>query len=459
MFRNRKETGGKPVAVKPEASDFRVLLEAIREGGQGSLKRLEEPSGMDPELTAAWNALVESIQEERRSVTLGVNRLMEQVTRMDSVRDMIRSVEKQTESLESMVANSEELNASIEDVSKIAQEVAGHTSDTSRSALQGARNMEKSRDFVVQSFGEISVVNQEMEQVREKTHSINEIIDIVREIADQTNLLALNAAIEAARAGEAGRGFAVVADEVRKLAEHTKESVQQVQTNIQDLQKAIDSSVTRMNSTSGQLDSGKELVEESLAGVLEISESVQSINDTITQVAANTEEQSAVTETFSTGIVQVSGEAELLTENCQKTASLIYETSRNMDALRLGLIRNREHMSDADMISVYKTDHLIWRWKVYNMLMGFEKVDMNAVGNYRECRLGKWYYGIECEKVKHLPAFREMEKPHMDLHGAAKSAAEAYNRGDMNLAWQYLGKMDEASVRVFGLLEKITAQM
>ena len=94
------------------------------------------------------------------------------------------------------------------------------------------------------------------------------------------------------------------------------------------------------------------------------------------------------------------------------------------------------------MIEIYKTDHLLWRWRVYNMLLGNEKVDVNVVGDYKKCRLGMWYYGIECDKFRNHKAFMELEKPHIELHEVAKEAVLAYKRNDIKAAEEGLKKMD-----------------
>lgn len=420
---------------------------------------VDESETGDKDISQAFNDLIDKRAQEKRQTTLSVNQLLSEMTKIDCAREMMKSVENQTDSLHTMVSSSQELSASIEDVANIATQVASSTNDTNKNAQVGLENMEKSMEFVMDSVESVKSINIEMRQVEDKTEAINSIIDIMKGIADQTNLLALNAAIEAARAGEHGKGFAVVAEEVKKLAEDTKESAEQVQTNIVDLRNSIDSSAKGMESTSVQLDEGSSLVIETIENITGISKNIEEINDTISQVAANTEEEAAVTETFTSGVLEVSSESRFLKENCERTAISIYDTSQNLENIRQELIKNRGYMEDSDMIEVYKTDHLMWRWSIYNMLLGYEQVDIDRASDYRGCALGKWYYDIDCNDIKNMPAFKNMEQPHEDLHRAAKDAALAYQRGDIGASERALYEMDEHSQVVFRYLDEIKAKL
>ncbi|MFA5523081.1 MAG: methyl-accepting chemotaxis protein [Tissierellales bacterium] len=436
-----------------------TILLAMAKFIDGKPSYLTEEDVGSIEIAQKWNELIDHIVAEKKQTTMDVNRIVEEITRMDSMRDMIKSADLQRDSLHTMVANSEELTASIEDVTNIIQEAASYTNNTHNNAKTGVTNTEKSIDFVIHSFEEMNAVNTEMGQVKERTSAINQIIDIVKGIADQTNLLALNAAIEAARAGEHGRGFAVVADEVRKLAEHTKVSVEQVQSNIIELQKAIDLSVNRVDSITSTLNTGKVLVNETLTIINNISKSVEELDCTVTQVAANSEQQAAATETFAETIENISNEADFIGKSSQDTGLTIYKLSKKLDDIRLDLLKNKDILEEKDMIDIYKTDHLLWRWRVYNMLLDYEKIDTNVVGDYKNCRLGQWYYNEGCTQFSDVKAFVNMEKYHIDLHSIAKEAVEAYNRRDIARAEENLHRMDECSKVVFDYLDDIKSEI
>jgi methyl-accepting chemotaxis protein len=445
-------------AVKYASSEYihkDILIKVFSDVIQGKATKLDSSEIESIEVVDKWNEMLITLCDSRRKTILDVNSVLQIVTRMDSVRDMIKSVNTQTEALHSMSASSEELSASIEDVSNMSQKVSEHSNEAKQITEIGVKKISDSIEFVKRSFDDIDIINKQMQGVKEKTHTINQIIDIVKGIADQTNLLALNAAIEAARAGEQGRGFAVVADEVKKLAEHTKNSVIDVQKNILELQNDIDLSVKKIINTSQQLDSGKQLVDTSLESINLIDNSIDTVNETIVQVAANTEEQTAVTQLFTSSIMNLSEQADYIDNSCHNTGQAIYDLSKRIDAIRLEIVKDRFCLTDMDMIEIYKTDHLLWRWRVYNMLLGNESIDVNIVGDYKKCRLGKWYYGIECDKYRNQKDFMDLEKPHIELHEVAKEAVLAYQKNDIISADEGLKKMDMCSVKVFAILDKI----
>jgi methyl-accepting chemotaxis protein len=141
--------------------------------------------------------------------------------------------------------------------------------------------------------------------------------------------------------------------------------------------------------------------------------------------------------------------------NCNQVGKKIFEISKDIDKLRIEMVEESSCLDNKDKIDIYKVDHLIWRWKVYNMLLHYEVVDKEKVASYKGCRLGQWYYGIECKDLEHIPAFKSLEKPHIALHEAASKATDAYTRGDLKLANNYLEEMDKHSVEVFRYLDEI----
>jgi len=434
------------------------LIEAIKSIQSGEKVYLDEASLGCGEIAREWNKMVDLLCAERKNTVLGVNNLLEEVTKMDFIKGMVGDVSQQSQSMNSIAASSEEMAATVDDVSIRAQAAATNADKAVLVATEGSKTIAKAFTFVEDSFTSMDSINTQMNGVLDNTKKTGEIVGIIKGIADQTNLLALNAAIEAARAGEQGKGFAVVADEVRKLAEHTKISVMEIQSNIEKLQSDTQGAVTNIENTSQQLMSGKNLVDGSLGAIESMRQAIVSINEDMVQIAANNEEQTATSQEIASEVSTVATGAEKLLRECNDTGKGVFALSQDINNLRVNLLKCNLCLGDQELLELCIADHLLWRWRVYNMLLGYEKIDTHTMGTHHDCRLGKWYYTVGKQAFHDNRIFNEMEKYHADLHSFAKEAAVAYEKKDMKSAEAALTKMDICSKEVISALTSLKSQ-
>lgn len=195
-------------------------------------------------------------------------------------------------------------------------------------AQKGSQVVQQTVQIIEQISQDLNQAALSIDAVSKQSDIIGTIVQTIRGIADQTNLLALNAAIEAARAGEMGRGFAVVADEVRQLAQRTSESTGQIHSLIAKLQQTASTAVQTMEAGHRQAEEGVARVLEADQALVGISEAVANITDMTTQIAAATEEQSAVAEEISRNISNISHLADQTSEQAQNSALLSEELTR-----------------------------------------------------------------------------------------------------------------------------------
>lgn len=283
----------------------------------------------------SFNNMIAKFKQSLHAVSDVTQQLNEVSDKVAHVADSTLKavVEQRTET--DMVASA------MNEMSATVQEVAHHATQTAQ-ASQGADDESKAGVLVAEEaiegikelIAEIESAARVVQQVETDTASISAVLDVIKGIAEQTNLLALNAAIEAARAGEQGRGFAVVADEVRTLASRTQKSTEEIQNMIERLQHGVKNAVGAMAGAQGRATTGSKCVEKASQSLHVIAAEVATINDMNTQIATAAEEQSAVAEEINRNITTISSIADTTSTGATQTAQSSEELVRLTVELR-----------------------------------------------------------------------------------------------------------------------------
>ncbi|WP_293266964.1 methyl-accepting chemotaxis protein [Neptunomonas sp.] len=223
-------------------------------------------------------------------------------------------IEKQRAEVDQIAAAITELAASASEVAQIAITTADSSSEAKGSVDSSAMNLEESTSSIRELSEQISNTSELMDLLAQDSNNISQIVDAIQGISEQTNLLALNAAIEAARAGDSGRGFSVVADEVRNLASKTQQSTGEIQTLIDKLQGRAKNAVHAMKKGNEQSGNCLTLAEEASQHLQHVVTAISEIDNMTTQMASVVEEQRAVTEDITRNIVNISDETNLVSD-------------------------------------------------------------------------------------------------------------------------------------------------
>ena len=224
-------------------------------------------------------------------------------------KESAQGMEKQQSEVVQVATAMNELQSSTAEISRNTSQTADYANRAVATSEQGQSVVTNTLSSIDKASSEIGQVNQMVEQLQQDTGSISMILDVIANITEQTNLLALNAAIEAARAGEQGRGFAVVADEVRVLAQRTQSSAQEIKDTIEVLQTRANDAASAMSSSQTTMQSSVTLAQNAADAISQITVAIGNINDIAIQVASATEQQSAVTEELNANITNISDAA------------------------------------------------------------------------------------------------------------------------------------------------------
>ncbi|AEA66536.1 methyl-accepting chemotaxis protein [Pseudomonas brassicacearum] len=258
------------------------------------------------------------------------------VTQIASAAEQLSAVTEQTSAgVNSQKVETDQVATAMHEMTATVQEVARNAEEASEAAVAADQQAREGEKVVGEAIAQIERLSKEvgnsteaMGHLKRESDKIGSVLDVIKSVAQQTNLLALNAAIEAARAGEAGRGFAVVADEVRSLAQRTQKSTEEIEELILGLQSGTEQVATTLDNSRSLTDSSVELTRRAGGSLENITRTVSAIQSMNQQIAAAAEQQSAVAEEINRSVVNVRDVSEQTASSSEETAASSAELAR-----------------------------------------------------------------------------------------------------------------------------------
>lgn len=366
--------------------------------------------------------------------------------------EMSRGVKEATHRSQTIAAASEELVASVNDIAENSTTVAEEAEEARNTVNDGQTAANQAVEKMESILSAVDEAASRVGKLSDSSQEIGSILGMIEDIAFQTNMLALNASVEAARAGDAGKGFAVVANEVKSLAEQTKSATVNIGERVSELQDEMKGIIKSMESVSS-------IVEEGSGAIRATGENIGSVASRIDQVTLRMQEIANILAQQKTATSEVAEGVGVIAEMNQMTGSQIENTLDVLDDSSDTIIESLDLLAKLALpklvIHLAKSDHVIWKKKLAAMLLGRAQLNPDELADHHTCRLGKWYDNVDDPALLENPAFQQLVDPHRDVHAAGIEAVKLYNAGNLEGALVELRKVHESSQSVLQLLHAL----
>jgi len=419
-----------------------------------------------------------------QQVALGTNEQTDSIAKTSSsveqmgrvIDGVAKGAQEQAKAISRASQTTSRINTAIGQVANNVQSVTRDSAQSASLSRDGAKTVKETINGMEAIRSKVGLTASKVEEMGTRSEEIGAIVETIEDIASQTNLLALNAAIEAARAGEQGKGFAVVADEVRKLAERSTLATKEIATLIKGIQKTVNEAVTAMQASAKEVESGvsransagvvldnilgaaesvykqaedagaaaakvgaaaaelveavdavSAVIEENTAATEEMAANSSELTHAIENIASISEESSAAIQEVSTSTDEVSAQVKEVSDSASsmKELSLMLQ----MVAAQFKLDLDPSKSNNLINIVLASSQHSDWLKKAAAALDGDRRLASEEALTHSECLLGHWYYGRGKKDYGQNEFFLGIEQPHKDFHEAL---LELVNSADLD---------------------------
>ncbi|MEQ3659016.1 MAG: methyl-accepting chemotaxis protein [Glaciecola sp.] len=346
----------------------------------------------------------------------------------------------------------EEMRASVGEVKQYSESIDQGTTNSFNAVEKVLGTLGKA----VETFDEIKAsVAENSAKLTGLTHftkQVRDISDQIKGIAFQSNILSMNASVEAARAGDQGRGFGVIAQEIHLLSGRSEDATAQITKLINNYESEVAGIMKSLGQSQAMVEEGQSSINLADSEMNTMVDQFKAVSENTSQISLALSEQSQASEEVAKGINTIamhSDKSVASTDNIVESIESI-QSHINQEILAVSELNIR-----GKIVKLAQSDHVIWKKRLVNMIAGKEGLSSHELADHHSCRLGLWYDKVNTPELRSHPAFAQLEEPHRLVHAHGKRSVDLYNAGNIGMALQEIQKVEQASRQVLALLRKL----
>lgn len=406
--------------------------------------------------------LIEKFKTETTNLSIikNINQIMDSVMQVNKTQELFNSIDETMEQTDNVASATEQLSASVTSILETIKNVSTNTNKLLEDISLGQTEIETSLNDILLLNRGFAKTKANINDLVTDIQSISQIIELIKNISEQTTLLAINASIEASRAGEQGKGFSVIADAIRGLSEKTTESVENITNVIKNVEEDTKKVDRNTEDLFEELKEKTKRAQKSISTLDDITNQTRELGNFTKNMNEILDEQYVSTQKIKKFLDDVIRNSAIVEQLAEETGESIYVLSKEIENLRIKTIDLIPDLRHKHFLNIIKTEEKMQQWWIYNSLLGYHQFSETDEMGKNETNFWSWYAKAKNNPIISLSfSFKQLEEKHLELYHIEEKIRYLIGKGKKKEAAQLVGDLEVRTEEISQLLDIIETEL